>query len=98
MNETTARKIVVAAVVVGSAAIIYQAQKAQTPTSTTYRRVWGLTILATGGAVLADFAPAVVGPYMALVLLGFLVNVRGGLGSLFQNAGAAAGSPTGGKA
>lgn len=96
MSEATARKIVVATLVVGMAAIVYQAQKAGTPTSQTYKRVWGLTILTAGGAVLADFAPAVVGPYMALVLIVFLVNTKGGLGSLFQSAGTAAGTSTGG--
>lgn len=93
MSPETARKIVVAAAVVGSAAIIYQGGSQDFATS--YKRVWGLLLLTAGGSVLADFAPQVVGPYMALVLIVFLVGTKNGLGNLFKTAAAQAGSSTG---
>lgn len=90
MSPETARKIVVAAAFVGGAAVVWQGQKAGDSTAKTYRRIWGLMLLTAGGAVLADFVPQIVGPYMALVLLGFLLSNKSGLGSLFKTAGAAA--------
>lgn len=89
MSSETARKIVVASAFLGIAAVIYEGQKAGTPTATIYRRSWGLLLLVIGGSVLADFAPQVVGPYMLLVLLGFLITNKG-LGNLFTEAGNAA--------
>lgn len=92
MSPETARKVVVASAVIGAAAIVYQAKSSGTPTTTTYRRVWGLLLLVIGGSVLADFVPGIVGPYMVLVLLGFLLANRGGLGALFRSASTAAGT------
>ena len=85
MSTETARKIVVATALVGSLAIVYSGKTKNEPAKQIYKRVWGLLILATGGAVLADFAPSVVGPYLGLVLLGFLLYNRTGLGSLIQS-------------
>lgn len=85
MTPDTARKIVVATALLGSAAIAYQGRSAGF--ATTYKRVWGLLLLTAGGAVLSDFAPAIVGPYMGLVLIVFLLNTKGGIGGLFATAG-----------
>lgn len=98
MSPETARKIVVAAALVGGAAVVYQGQHGGESAAKTYRRVWGLLILVAGGGVLADFAPQVVGPYMALVLLGFLLSNKSGLGGLFKSAGTAAGQSSSGSA
>jgi hypothetical protein len=96
MTPETARKIVVAMAFVGGAAVVWQGQKAGDSAAKTYRRVWGLMLLTAGGAVLADFVPQIVGPYMALVLLGFLLSNKNGLGSLFKSAGSAASSSASG--
>jgi hypothetical protein len=85
MSPETARKIVVMALLVGSAATVWQGQKTNQPTTVTYKRLWGLLILVAGGAVLADLVPAVVGPYIGLVLLVMLTRTNG-IGSLFKTA------------
>lgn len=90
MSSETARKIVVAALLVGTAAIVYTGVRNGDAGKTTYRRVWGLTLLVAGGSVLADFAPGIVGPYLLLVLIGFAVKNKSGLGGLFGEAGQAA--------
>ena len=87
MTPATARKIVVAAAVVGTAAIVYQGGSSNFETS--YRRVWGLLLLTVGGSILADFAPMVVGPYMALVLLWFLLNNKTALSGILKSASSA---------
>lgn len=86
MSAETARKIVVFSALVGSVAIVYTGARKGTATTVTYKRVWGLLILIIGGSLLADFAPAVVGPYMLLVLLGFLFKQQTGLGKLLGEA------------
>ena len=85
-----ARKAVMFAVLLGAASVVYAGKVSGEPTKQTYKRVWGLMLLATGGAVLADAAPQIVGPYIVLVALGFIVRGKTGLGSIFQTAGAAA--------
>jgi hypothetical protein len=87
MSSDTARKIVVATLLVGSAAIAYDARTQGT--ATMYRRIWGLSLLTAGGAIVADAAPAAAGPYMVLVLLGFLLSNKTGLGGLISEASSA---------
>ena len=82
MSVETARKIVVFAALAGTAAIVWQGTQTKQPTKVTYKRVWGLLVLVAGGAVLADLAPGVVGPYIGLVLLVMLTKTKG-LGGLF---------------
>lgn len=89
MSPDTARKVVAAAALLGTVAVVYTGQSKGTPAKTTYRRVWGLLILVIGGSVLADFAPNIVGPYLLLVLLGFLFLNKSGLGGLVHDASAA---------
>jgi len=91
VSPETARKIVVLSALVGGAAVIWAGQKQGASAATTYRRVWGLLVLTAGGAVLADFAPQIAGPYMLLVLIGFLMSNKVGLG-IFKTAGQAASS------
>ena len=85
MSPETARKIVVMTLLVGSVAIVWQGQRNNTPTTTTYKQIWGLLILVAGGAVLADLAPAIVGPYLGLVVL-VMVTKKNGIESLFTQA------------
>lgn len=96
MSSETARKVVVAAALVGTVAIVYSGASAGKPAATTYKRVWGLLLLVIGGSVLADFAPQVVGPYLLLALLGFALHNRSGLGSLVGQASQAASNTGGG--
>ena len=83
-------KITLAAYVIGLAGIIYS-NRSQ-PFASTYKRVWGLTLLAAGASILSDVAPKAVGPYMALVALVFLVAPSSGLGKLLGAAKTASAS------
>lgn len=103
-------KITLAAYVIGLIAIIYSKPRPTVgpsgplgPTNMpaapslfvfTYRRVWGLTLLAAGAAILSDVAPRAVGPYMALVALVFLLSPSTGLGKLLGAAEKSASQPT----
>lgn len=94
MTSESANRLTLAALLVGSAAIIYTSR--QQPFAVTYRRVWGLALLGIGATILADVAPNAVGPYMGLVALVFLLAPTTGLGKLVGAAEGAAGT-TGGK-
>jgi hypothetical protein len=92
MTSSTAAKITIAAYAVGLAAIIYSGRSK--PFQTNYKRVWGLSLLTIGGALLSDIAPRAVGPYMVLVALVFLLAPSTGFGSLFKGATSAAAGGT----
>lgn len=92
MSSETARRVVVGAALLGVAVAVYQGRSQ--PAKTTYKRVWGLLLLVAGGSVLADLAPAVVGPYMLLVLLGFLITNQKDFGALFSSAAKGVNSAT----
>lgn len=92
MTSESASRFTLAALLVGSAAIIYTSR--QRPFATTYRRVWGLALLGAGAAILSDVAPSAVGPYMALVALVFLLAPSTGLGGLLHAAENTAGGKT----
>lgn len=85
MSAETARKAVVFTLLIGSAVIVWSGVHGNQPTATTYRRVWGLFLLVIGGAMLADFAPRIVGPYLILATLGLVLHDRGQLGSLVKS-------------
>jgi hypothetical protein len=89
VSPETARKIVIGGLLVGGAAMVYGGRNQSFATN--YRKVWGLILLAIGGAALADFAPQIVGPYMIIVILVMLLSNESSLGGLFSTAGKAAG-------
>lgn len=92
MTSESANRLTLAALIIGTAAIIYNGRS--TPFATTYRRVWGLALLGAGATILADVAPRAVGPYMALVALVFLLAPTTGLGKLLGASEKAAGTGT----
>lgn len=93
MSSSGALKLTLAVYAVGMAAIVYTSRTQ--PFATTYKRVWGITLLVLGAAILADLAPQAVGPYMGLVGLAFLLSPSTGLGGLLGAAKqAAAGGQT----
>jgi len=47
-----------------------------------YRKLWGITMLGAGAAALSDFAPAVVGPFIALVLVAYAAGHQGQIGGV----------------
>ena len=95
MTPELARKIVVAAFLIGTVTIVYDGKTTGKPAAKTYKRVWGLLLLIAGGSVLADFAPGIVGPYLLLALLGFTIADKQGIGNLLGTAGTAAQGATG---
>lgn len=70
MTSATANKLVALFAVGGVAYSLWTGKDA----STRYRHVWGVTILAIAGAALADFAPAIVGPFFGLVVVAALAG------------------------
>lgn len=87
-------KLTLAAYAIGLAGIVYASRKQAF--GTTYKRVWGLSLLVVGASILADVAPKAVGPYMGLVALVFLVSPSTGLGKLFGAAEQAGSGGAGG--
>lgn len=77
MSEATANKLVAFFMVGGVAYALVR--KKNSDASTTYRRVWGVTVLGLGGAALAGFAPQVVGPYFLLVIIAYISGNLSGI-------------------
>lgn len=69
MSENTANKLVLFFLFGGIAFALVR--KKNTDAQTTYRRIWGTTLLSVGGAALAGFAPTIVGPYFLLVIIAY---------------------------
>lgn len=46
-------------------------RKSSTDAETTYKRIWGTTLLSLAGAAMAGFVPKLVGPYFILVILAY---------------------------
>lgn len=66
--------------------------------SPSYRRVWGVGALGVMLSIVADFAPAVAGPFAVLTVLGSLTNggeraIDNLLGGVSGQVGKAAGAP-----
>lgn len=73
MTPDTANKLVAFFALGGIALALFTSKDA----ATRYRKVWGVTILSMGGGALADFAPSLVGPFFALIIVSYLaVNVK----------------------
>lgn len=70
MSSGTANKLVAFFAVGG----VMYALWTGTDAASKYRHVWGVTLLAAAGAVLADFAPKVVGPFFGLVIIAALAG------------------------
>jgi hypothetical protein len=70
MSSSTANKLVALFAVGGIALALYTG----TDGATRYRKVWGVTVLSLGGAILADFAPGLVGPFFGLVVVAYFLG------------------------
>lgn len=89
MTESTANKLVLFFLFGGVAFALIR--KNQSDVQTTYKRIWGTTLLSIGGAALAGFAPQIVGPYFLLIILAYATgNIKalsGAAGTLKKQAG-----------
>lgn len=77
MSSSTANKLVAFFAVGGVAFGLWTGKDAQTR----YRKVWGVTLLSLAGAALADFAPAIVGPFFALIIVAAIADHSSQIGS-----------------
>jgi hypothetical protein len=89
MSEATANKLVMFFLVGGVAFALIR--KKNSDAATTYRRIWGTTLLSLAGAAMAGFAPTIVGPYFLLIILAYATGnfkaLGGAVGSLKSQAG-----------
>lgn len=81
MSSDTANKIVAFFALGGVAMALFTGTDAQAK----YRKVWGVTLLSIGGAALADFAPQLVGPFLALVIIAYIAGHSKQIGGVVSN-------------
>jgi hypothetical protein len=90
MSEQTANKLVLFFLFGGIAFALIR--KKNSDAGTTYRRIWGTTLLSMAGAAMAGFVPSVVGPYFLLVIIAYasgnLKALGGAANTLKKQAGA----------
>lgn len=70
MSSSTANKLVAFFAIGGVAYALWTGKDA----SSRYRHVWGVTLLSAAGAVMADFAPKLVGPFFGLLIIAALAG------------------------
>jgi hypothetical protein len=86
VSEGTANKLVMFFLFGGIAFALIR--KSNTDAQTTYRRIWGTTLLSLAGAALAGFVPQIVGPYFLLVIIAYAtgnIKVLGASAKTLQN-------------
>jgi hypothetical protein len=81
VSGATANKLVAFFAVGGIAFSLWTGKDAQTR----YRHVWGVTLLALGGAALADFAPAAVGPFFGLLIVASIAGKSTDIGGIVSS-------------
>lgn len=90
MSENTANKLVLFFLFGGIAFALIR--KKNSDAQTTYRRIWGTTILSLAGGALAGFAPTIVGPFFLLVIIAYVTGnfkaLSGAVGTVQKQAGA----------
>ena len=90
ISEATANKLVVFFLFGGIAFALIRKKNSDMPT--TYRRIWGTTLLSLAGAAMAGFVPQIVGPYFLLVIIAYVTGnfkaLSGAAGSVKKQAGA----------
>jgi len=74
VSSATANKLVLAFAAGG---IIVSLFTGASDGASRYRRIWGVTLLSAAGAALADFAPAIVGPFFLLVIFAYATGHLG---------------------
>lgn len=89
MSEATANKLVLFFLFGGIAFALIR--KNSSDAQTTYRRIWGTTLLCLAGAAMAGFVPSIVGPYFLLVIVAYATGnfkaLGGAVGTLKTQAG-----------
>lgn len=86
MSEATANKLVMLFLFGGIAFALLR--KKNSDAQTTYKRIWGTTLLSLAGAAMAGFVPEVVGPFFLLVIIAYVsgnMKVLGGSVSTLKN-------------
>lgn len=86
MSSSTATKIVAAFALGGIGLALWTGKSGQDR----YRKVWGVTLLSAVGAVLADFAPSLVGWFFALVVIAYALGHGKTIGGVVSSAKAQA--------
>lgn len=90
MSEQTANRLVMLFLFGGIAFALVR--KKNSDAKTTYRRIWGTTILSVAGAAMAGFAPSIVGPYFLLIIIAYATGnfkaLSGGAKQIKKQAGA----------
>lgn len=86
MSEATANKLVMVFLFGGIAFALVR--KSNSDAQTTYRRIWGTTLLSLAGAAMAGFIPNIVGPYFLLIIIAYAT------GNISKLSGAAKGLQT----
>lgn len=78
MSEATANKLVVFFAVGGIGLALWRGKDG----SDRYRKVWGVTLLSAAGAATASFAPSLVGPFFALIIVAYFAGHYGQLATV----------------
>jgi hypothetical protein len=78
MQSSTATKIVAAFAIGGIGFSLWFGKTGQDR----YRKVWGVMLLSAVGAMLADFAPPVVGPFFGLIIVAYLIGHQSSIASV----------------
>lgn len=87
MSSRTASALVLAVLVVGSITIL--GTNSSGSFSSSFKRMWGLTVLCAAAGVFAELAPNVTAPFLGLVGIVYAFQRKGALGSFFTGAAAA---------
>lgn len=75
MNAVQARKVVLASIGIMAAVSLYKQHTGKAATQQgTYRTLWGVGVVGVLLSLLADFAPAIAGPFAILVALGSITH------------------------
>lgn len=89
MSEATANKLVLFFLFGGIAFALIR--KKDSDAKTTYRRIWGTTLLSLAGAAMAGFVPTIVGPYFLLIIIAYATGnfkaLSGAAGTVKKQAG-----------
>jgi hypothetical protein len=88
VSSSTANKLVLAFAAGG---IVMALFTGPTDGASRYRKIWGVTLLSAAGAALADFVPALVGPFFALIIFAYASGHLGGISKVTSTLSSKAG-------
>lgn len=96
MSSRTASALVLVVLVVGSIAIL--GTNSSMSFATSFKRMWGLTVLCAAAGVFAELAPKVTAPFLALVGIVYAFQRKGALGAFLHSAASSTSATTQGGA